>query len=275
MRTATGAFVVRAPSFFESEYFYREARRHDAKLPLAAVGRHQGHHQGQLIFTLRKDWTMGDDLYPPGIAARHAARSDSGQAARCPRSRVLYTPGPRVLDRGGRDRPRCGLCRDLRQCHRHRACLRARPDGKWSDKKLDLPAGGSTGIVSANDYGPEAHFTFESFLTPTTLYDFDGKGEPQAIKSLPARFDASGMVKRTVRSHVQGRHEDPLFRGAAEGAERSAPHHPLRLWRVRDFDDARLFRQCRQVVGRQGRHLCAGQYPRRRRVRPGLARRGA
>jgi prolyl oligopeptidase len=37
-------------------------------------------------------------------------------------------------------------------------------------------------------------FRFESYLTPTTLYADAGDDKPYPIKSLPARFDASGMV---------------------------------------------------------------------------------
>ena len=33
-----------------------------------------------------------------------------------------------------------------------------------ASRKLELPPGGSADIVSANDYGPEAHFSFESYL---------------------------------------------------------------------------------------------------------------
>ncbi len=61
--------------------------------------------------------------------------------------------------------------------------------------KLDLPAGGSPGIVSANDSGREAYFAFESFLDPATLYARRRqRASRMPIKSLPARFDASGLV---------------------------------------------------------------------------------
>jgi len=48
-------------------------------------------------------------------------------------------------------------------------------------------------IVTANDYGPETQFRFESFLTPTTLYADEGSDHPRALKLIPARFDASGL----------------------------------------------------------------------------------
>ncbi|HUA90729.1 MAG TPA: prolyl oligopeptidase family serine peptidase, partial [Steroidobacteraceae bacterium] len=64
----------------------------------------------------------------------------------------------------------------------------------WSDAVLPLPAGGSTHIVSANPWGPQAFLRFESYTTPTTLYEFADDGKPRAIKSLPPRFDASDLV---------------------------------------------------------------------------------
>jgi len=48
--------------------------------------------------------------------------------------------------------------------------------------------------VSTNGWGPEAYFRFESYTTPTTLYADAGEGRPVALKSLPARFDASNLI---------------------------------------------------------------------------------
>jgi len=48
--------------------------------------------------------------------------------------------------------------------------------------------------VAANPWGPEAYFRFESYTTPTTLYADGGDGKPQAIKSLPPRFDAADLT---------------------------------------------------------------------------------
>jgi prolyl oligopeptidase len=69
------------------------------------------------------------------------------------------------------------------------------PAGKgWADKVLPLPGQGSADIVTANDYGPEAMFSFQNYGTPPTLYFDGGNDQPRPIKSLPARFDASGLI---------------------------------------------------------------------------------
>jgi prolyl oligopeptidase len=75
-----------------------------------------------------------------------------------------------------------GSIREFRRVH-----------GDWSAERLDLPAGGSIAIVSTNDFGPQAYFLYQSFVTPPTLYAYDGVTAPRPIKAQPARFDASSL----------------------------------------------------------------------------------
>ena len=67
-------------------------------------------------------------------------------------------------------------------------------DGTWQSETIELPQGGSTNIISVNEYGPESLFTYQDFLTPTTLYFDSGDDDVKQIKSLPARFDAQGAT---------------------------------------------------------------------------------
>jgi prolyl oligopeptidase len=96
-------------------------------------------------------------------------------------------------------------------------------DGKWSDKKLDLPAGGSTHIISTNDFGPEAYFGFESFLKPSTLYADAGQDKPVEIKSLPARFDASGLITEQFEATSKDGTKVPYFVVRAKDAKGPRP----------------------------------------------------
>jgi Serine proteases of the peptidase family S9A len=105
---------------------------------------------------------------------------------------VLMTPGPRSSIETvatGRDAIYVSVINNvIGEVH----ALHSR-GGKWDDKVLALPPGGSAEIVSTNDFGPEVMLRYESFLKPTTLYFDDGSGLPRDIKALPARFEASGM----------------------------------------------------------------------------------
>jgi prolyl oligopeptidase len=96
-------------------------------------------------------------------------------------------------------------------------------EGRWSDSVLPLPAGGSTHVVSANAFGPQALLRFEGFTTPTTLYQYGGDGTPVPIKSLPPRFDASKLATEQFFATSKDGTRVPYFVTRAKGASRPAP----------------------------------------------------
>jgi prolyl oligopeptidase len=181
--------IVRAPSFFETEYFVvgTDGTLKKIAVPLSAVL--QGLSRGQLVFTLREDWKQenGKTVAQGSLVAFPLA--DAGK----PVPAVLYAPGPRSSVEEvatGRDAVYAAIYDNvIGNIHAFRFHA-----GNWGDTKLDLPQGGAPHVVSANDFGGEAQFTFEGFLTPTTLYAVDGNDHPKPIKSLPPRFDPSGLV---------------------------------------------------------------------------------
>ena len=186
------ALVSRGVSFFETEYFYVAPDGGTVALPLPLSADLKAELGGNLIATLRKDWTPEGQATVKQGALIAFPLKEFLAARKLPRISVLYTPGARASVEGvtaGRDAVYAAIFENVTgSVHVFRTDAAS---GNWSDEKLDLPAGGSTGIASANDFGPEAFFTYEGFLTPTTLYASEGAGEPQSIKSLPARFDAS------------------------------------------------------------------------------------
>ena len=185
--------VVRGVTFFTAEYFYVMPDGSTMKLPLPPGADLKGVTQGNLLFTLRNAWTPeGGKEIPQGSLVAFPVKPFVMQKM-LPTYEVLYTPDARSTIEdvsAGRDAVYASIFHNVMgTIHEFRL-----KDGKWSDAKLALPDGGSTHIVSTNDWGPEAYFTFESFLKPVTLYAYDGKGAPKEIKSEPARFDASNMV---------------------------------------------------------------------------------
>ncbi|HEY5048537.1 MAG TPA: prolyl oligopeptidase family serine peptidase [Rhizomicrobium sp.] len=183
--------IMRTPSFFETEYYLPSSDGKWSKLavPLSAVL--QGMTKGQLVFTVREDWKQGDGR---PIAKGSLIAFPLNSAAH-PDITVLYAPEPRVSVEEvatGRDAVYASMYRNV--VGSIRAFRFDASKDAWSNIGLDLPAGGATHVVATNDFGPEAQFRFESFLAPTTLYADDGDDRPQPIKSLPARFDAAGLV---------------------------------------------------------------------------------
>jgi prolyl oligopeptidase len=201
--------VVRSVSFFETEYFLPASDGAWWKAPLPLSADVKGVLDGKLVFTLRQDWSVpGGQNLPKGVLA--AMSIDGSGPNKVGGISVLYTPGPRASVESvgvGRDKIYAAITTNVTG-----AVHAFTTDGKkWSDKILTLPPGGSADIVAANDFGPEAMFTFQNYLTPTTLY-FDGGGDaPKAIKSLPARFDASGLTTEQFEATSKDGTKIPYF----------------------------------------------------------------
>jgi prolyl oligopeptidase len=192
--------VVRSVSFFESDYFALEngAVR---KLPLPRSADMKGVFDGAWIATLRQPFASNGVSLPKGalVAFRDGARPQ-----------VIFAPTARQSIESvgiGRDKIYAAITGNvIGAVH----VFTAAGDG-WSDKVLALPGQGSADIVTANDFGPEAMFSFQNYLTPTTLYFDGGSDQPQPIKSLPARFDASGLISEQFEATSKDGTRIPYF----------------------------------------------------------------
>ena len=190
----TIALVQRDVSFFSAEYHWLDPGQRTQRLPLPLGADLKGAQGPHLIFTLREEWTPArrSPIAKGALIAYPVALR--GEQAGAGEVSVLFTPDRRSsIDEvvAGRDAVYASIYHDVTgSIH----AFRRGREGDWSDAVLPLPAGGSTHIVSANGWGPEAYFRFESYTTPTTLYADTGEGRPVAIKSLPPRFDASDLV---------------------------------------------------------------------------------
>jgi prolyl oligopeptidase len=175
--------VVRSVSFFETDYFAIENGA-AKKLAMPRSADLKTWIAGALIATLREDYAVDGARFAKGalVAFREGEKPQ-----------LIFQPGPRASVESvtaGPDKLYAAITENVVG-----AVQVFTSDGKsWTSKVLALPGKGSPNIVSANGFGPEAMFRFENYLTPTTLYVDAGDDVPKAIKSLPARFDASNLV---------------------------------------------------------------------------------
>jgi prolyl oligopeptidase len=185
--------VEHGVTFFSQEYYFMHSDGGTVKLPLPDDVNLQGATRGNLVLILRSDWTIGKTTFPRGalVAFPLGAFLKSGTM---PEVALLAAPdahGTIATVSTGRDAVYASIFHDVTgSVHAFRPAAK----GQWSDTTLDLPKGGSTTTVTADDWGAGALFTYESFLTPPTLYEDEGDGKPAAIKSQAPLFDASDMA---------------------------------------------------------------------------------
>ncbi len=216
-RKSHDALINRAVSFFESEYSWLREDGSTLKLPLPLSAIVQGLASGDskhLIVSLRADWNTGGKTWPKG-ALISLALDPFLKTGAAPRVRLLYAPGPRASVEqvaASGDLVYAAIFDNVvGQVIKFR---QGDVDGDpWVRQTIPLPSGGTPGIVSVNDYGTQAQFNFQNYLTPTTLYAYDANHEvpPKPIKSLPARFDASGLVTEQFEAVSKDGTKIPYF----------------------------------------------------------------
>ena len=188
------AVIERRPSFFAADYYVLRADGTTLKIPLPQDAQIEGVTRGQLIITLQNAWRTGGRTIGKGALVAFPVMAFERTGGAQPVS-VLYTPGPHaMIDEvsAGRDAVYASVYADVTGSIRQFRPVRT----GWSDMRLELPRGGSTSILSTNDWGPQAYFTFQSFLTPPSLYGYGGSGSPALIRAQPTVFAGRGMSVR-------------------------------------------------------------------------------
>ncbi|HEY2275646.1 MAG TPA: prolyl oligopeptidase family serine peptidase [Steroidobacteraceae bacterium] len=220
--SGTMAVIQRAVTFFTAEYYWLASDGTTQQLALPLGADLKGVQGDNLLFTLRDDWS------PPGTASIRkgsliACHVEVGEKGARIGTAVLYTPDEHSsIDEvvASRDAVYVSVNHDVTgSVH----VFRPGPNRTWSETTLTLPTGGSTRIVSANTWGPEAQFRFESYTTPTTLYATSGEGTPAPIKSLPARFDATGLATEQYFATSKDGTRVPYFVTRSRGLTGPAP----------------------------------------------------
>lgn len=231
----TIALIDRGLTFFTSELYYVYPDGSTLKLPLPKGANLQGVTQGSLIFTLRDAWTPPGAKKPFAQGSLVAFRVKPFAVQKMPPVfALLATPDAHgTIDSvgAGRDAVYASIYENVTgSVH----AFRPAANGAWSNTRLALPKGGSTTIVATNDWGPEAHFTYESFLTPPTLYATDGK-KVEAIKSQKPVYDARNIVAEQFWTTSMDGVKVPYFFIHPKNAKRPVP---TILYAYGGFEDA-------------------------------------
>ena len=93
----------------------------------------------------------------------------------------------------------------------------------WTERAMDLPANSTIQIAETSGTGDTAFVTVESMLTPPTLYAVPSEGEPVAIASEPAQFDADKFTVEQKFAISKDGTKVPYYLVRPAGAEGPLP----------------------------------------------------
>lgn len=215
------AGVVRAPDFFTEVVYILEGERDTEEmreLQLPRAINFKGIFGNDIIVQLRADWTLNRNLTVKSgsLVSINIGDAKDGMAANS--LRVIYAPTDTIsIDdvEIGKDHIFISLLEDVKG-----KLVSASPEkGAWAISPISMPENGNITLKSVDEWSDEAHVNFESFLQPDTLYSVKRGGEPQALKSLPARFNADGLITEQKFATSKDGTKVPYFVVRKEGTE--------------------------------------------------------
>ena len=189
--------AYRTPTFFTQKSFLIDADGRVRRIGIPDDAVLRGVLKGQMLLTLRSDWSVGGLTYPQGalLSTDFADFMAGGRDFQ-----VVFEPSDTVfLSRAGVASTRDYLVLNLLDDVVSRLMRFELADGRWVGNDLEAEMNGAIRLVAASDESNDLFYTYEGFLKPDTLFHSAGGGMgAKAVKSLPEFFDADGM---TVEQH--------------------------------------------------------------------------
>jgi len=159
------------------------------EIPLPESAELRGWYDGRLLASLRQPWTVAGATIPAGALIAWPVGAAPSAVE------TVWTPTDATSLQatiGARSALYLSTLDDVQG-----VLLRARRKGtRWRVERLPFPSGASLSVVAADDFSDLFLVDAETFLTPSTALAWDGAARhprPEAWRSLPARFDATGL----------------------------------------------------------------------------------
>ena len=183
----------RGVTFFTSQTFV-ETPKGLKQLAIPSKANLAGMIDGRVLIHTHEDWTPdGGHTIPAGSLVELKLADvlrDPGHL----KPQIVFAPTGHEFLQETRVAPHHVVLTTLDNVQ-GRAYLYSPAANGWTSKRLELPENSSIGIVSTDPKSGRFVLSAQGFLTPATLYLGDAAtGSLKAIKTAPARFDASNDV---------------------------------------------------------------------------------
>ena len=198
--------VTRTPAFYRHESFLYLGDRL-VRLDVPEDSRLRGFFRDRLLLSLRTDWTAGERTYRAGSLLAVAV-DDLLRGVR--RMDVLFEPTERV-SLASVDRTRDRVLVQTLDNVRSRITAISLEDGAWKRADVPTPGVGTASFSATSDLSDTFFFTYQDFVTPSSLWLVEGRGESVKVKSMPAFFDATGMKTEQLEAVSKDGTKIPYF----------------------------------------------------------------
>ncbi|KQW86524.1 prolyl oligopeptidase family serine peptidase [Brevundimonas sp. Root1279] len=186
--------INRGVSFYEGETHLLKADGTTVQLQLPAKSNINALVKGQMVVTTDQDWTApsGQQFKTGDVIAWNL---DQWLADPATPAQLVIRPTDREAIEGitnTRNKLVVALYENVRGSV---YVYEPNAAGEWARTRLDLPQNVTVGVGSASEIDDKIFVSVAGYLNPSSLYLADAATTDAAVvKSLPAKFDAAGMV---------------------------------------------------------------------------------
>ncbi|MBM4204755.1 MAG: S9 family peptidase [Gammaproteobacteria bacterium] len=188
--------AVRGETFFTSSQHVLGDDGTTLQFPTPKKSTPHGLYGDQLMLTLEEDWQpAGQALFRQGdLLALTWSELLAGNPS--PRTELIFRPSARQAVQGvsiTREEVLVGLADNVAV----KVMAWSNKTGSWQSRALPLPSSGTSSVAFASQREEKALVSFESFLSPDSLYLWNAvqdTGSMRLLQQLPAWFDASAHV---------------------------------------------------------------------------------
>ncbi|OWK28707.1 prolyl oligopeptidase family serine peptidase [Sphingomonas mucosissima] len=205
--------ITRAKTFFTSDILLWDGTKAQ-KVPLPDRVDVNGLVDGRLVVRTSEAWGKVPEGALASLPLQDATRGKGALT-------TIFAPGPRQsVDRGNVRVTGGAVIASVYDNVRGRAMVFTPAGDGWAGRTLSLPDNLSVDLVTAEQNGDRGYLAVSGFTTPTRLMAFDAAGTeaPVAVKSSPARFDATGLVVEQFEATSSDGTKVPYFVVHREGA---------------------------------------------------------
>jgi len=187
--------AVKSETFFTHSYWWLpDGEAEPVRWPIPLKSSPNGIYKGQFLVSLEEDWApegqaqsfQSGDLVAFDVEAFLETRT-------LPTVSLVFHPGETQAVNGVAIAKGAALL-SINDNVVGRV-LRLEPGAEgWTQAPIELPGTGQAGIAFADEHEEAVFLNYEDFLTPDSLLSYDIKtGQVASLKSLPGKFDASGL----------------------------------------------------------------------------------
>lgn len=184
----TTILLNRGPDFFTEEWHVLGKDGKPAKLNLPLGIDLRGVIDGHVLLLLRADWAVAGKNFAKGtlvavpVAEAAAGTPKTVETILAPSATASIEDVSVAKD---------AVYIDLLDNVVGKLVAAKRGAKGWTLADVALPGQGSLSITSTDAFSTDVLVNYTNFLQPDTLYLMPAGGKPEAIKSLPARFDSA------------------------------------------------------------------------------------